>query len=579
MSNPARPYSPQVNSADAPPGRFRTLQYQPTAGEQWYHILFGHVPRYQMDFILRPELPSRKFRPQHFAHLGPLIKFLAPSSGMHYGVAIGNLSSNDTQHVPGRGGLSVCVTTRVAELRDHAQRESPVFAHGLVIVDEPLDPDKFAVSVETFAERVLTDGLAFYRAYYSSGQADHFDRVFGYVRSLRDLPSPCGLVEEEPIIVEERPPFNQIIVDCRGVDFRMVLRLASKLGVMLYRSSVKWTTITTGSEEFESRVHKGEDHSVAIRLICAGADIGDSECAVFNAARVLFCRYDELPSHPKELGTKLFGFPADREMIGGEAIHSRLPNPTDFDDFIDATELMQSIDLPAADLVRKLPLPGVAVGALASGSVPESVRPPTVPSPRRDHRAVLCSLAAVGGMLLGVGGCYGWLWLQRSTLIPNPLPGMVSEGPKNTEQRVERGLIERSSQGAMAADKVNAALADEDDPGHTQRLLVDQLRRATEPHQTHADEVANRAHQLQENSDSPSVRKIVQQVVEFQRQLKQMNKVADELVAPQQSGSVDKLLAQHCKVREEEESLNRKIKEFHFEREFSLSARAGAKSR
>ena len=75
----ARPFSAQVSSAEAPPGRFRTLQYQPTGGEHFYHVLFGHVPRYQMDFILRPELPSRSFRPQHFAHLGPLIKFLAPS--------------------------------------------------------------------------------------------------------------------------------------------------------------------------------------------------------------------------------------------------------------------------------------------------------------------------------------------------------------------------------------------------------------------------------------------------------------------------------------------------------------------
>ena len=84
-------------SADSA-GRYRTPQYEPVAGEVWHHILYGHVPKYQMDFILRPVVPYHRLRPQHLAHLSALIKFLSPALDEPYAFSIGNLSCDDTQH-------------------------------------------------------------------------------------------------------------------------------------------------------------------------------------------------------------------------------------------------------------------------------------------------------------------------------------------------------------------------------------------------------------------------------------------------------------------------------------------------
>lgn len=301
-------------AADAVPGRFRTLQYQPLPGERWYHILFGHVPRYQMEFILRPELPYRKFRPQHFAHLGPQIKFLSPSPMQNAAFAIGNLSSNDTQHIPGRGGLSLLVTTRVAELRDHAQRESPVFAHGLVAVDELMVEATLAQTLSVFLQHVLQEGQGFYRGYYTSGQADNLDRVQGYIRSLRDLPvldddnQPAAVFVQ--YIRDEPPPYNQILVDCRQIDVSRIVALMARLAVLLYRSNLKWSTVTTGSEPFEPRLHQGADFGVGVRLLCEGVSDEAIERHLRDAqpqSRAVLLGQDDLPSDDDELAARLFG--------------------------------------------------------------------------------------------------------------------------------------------------------------------------------------------------------------------------------------------------------------------------------
>ncbi|HNN90785.1 MAG TPA: hypothetical protein PKI03_00890 [Pseudomonadota bacterium] len=429
-----RSTSAQTFAADAVPGRFRTLQYEPVAGDGWYHVLFGHVPRYQMEFILRPELPWRKFRPQHFAHLGPQIKFLTPSAGQSFALAIGNLSSNDTQHIPGRGGLSILVSTRVSDLRDHAQRESPVFAHGLIAIDEPLQIAEMTRVVSEFTHHVLTDGLRFYRNYYTSGDAGNFERVHGYIRSLRDLnqnadsadPVAEGTDDAFVQYVRNDPPlYNHIFIDCRRADQASIIALAARLGVLLYRSNLKWSLVTTGSEPFEVRQHNGVDFGIGVRLLCDGVPDDAIERYVRDASeqsKVALLDYGDLPDEDLLLVSRLFG--VERAASSG-AVSGQLA------DHRSAPQLLPGAEgPPPAGLVRQVdgdwgePLP-MGVAPKDTDRDLTIVSPPTPGMERAVHQAVpapspsLPSPAAVGpvspspspqrrGLWLGLGlvlGC------------------------------------------------------------------------------------------------------------------------------------------------------------------------------
>ena len=523
----ARPFSAQVSSAEAPPGRFRTLQYQPTGGEHFYHVLFGHVPRYQMDFILRPELPSRSFRPQHFAHLGPLIKFLAPSLGMHYAVAIGNLSSNDTQHVPGRGGLAVSVSTRVADLRDHAQRESPVFAHSLVVIDEPLGTHQFAAAVETFAERVLTDGVSFYHGYYASGQADNFDRVFHYVRSLRELPAPTG--DSDPVchVVEDRPPYNQILIDCRSVDMRTVLHLAARLAVILYRTNLKWTTITTGSEEFEPRIHQGEDYSIAIRLLCGGSDVDQQSRTVPTGSRALCCEYDELATSDEELGASLFG------LGNRQAAHSL------------STDSIVELQLCEPEpIARKTPPP-----------LPAVLQPQPSPQPLSHTKLrPVGLLIGLIGVLLGVliGGLAVYVGLRANAPqgAARPVGKAVSVSPESAQP----GGTTPVPAPSLVPAPVPAARGEEQLGTH--RLVVDAVRRASEPLATYAEEMNRLAKERFEDGKTRPLERLLDETKSLAQKLEKLNRSADGMTSDESKYSAWRILHQYCAVKSEVDAVD-----------------------
>ncbi|MBL9043897.1 MAG: hypothetical protein JNM83_19950 [Myxococcales bacterium] len=519
----ARPFSAQVDSAEAPPGRFRTLQYQPTGGEHFYHVLFGHVPRYQMDFILRPELPSRSFRPQHFAHLGPLIKFLAPPLGMHYAVAIGNLSSNDTQHVPGRGGLAVSVSTRVADLRDHAQRESPVFAHSLVVIDEPLGTHQFAAAVETFAERVLTDGVSFYHGYYASGQADNFERVFHYVRSLRELPAPTG--DSDPVchVVEARPPYNQLLIDCRSVDMRTVLHLAARLAVILYRTNLKWTTITTGSEEFEPRIHQGEDYSIAIRLLCGGSDVDQQSRAVPTGSRALCCEYDELATSDEELGASLFG-------LGNR--QPELSPPTE-----SIAELQLCEPEPKARMTPP-PLPAVLRSQ------------PSLPQPRshtssRPAGLLTGLIGVLLGVLIGGLGVYVGLRANAPQGTARPVGKDVSVSPESARP----GGSVPAPAPEPAPAPVPSARGEEQLGTH--RLVVDAVRRASEPLASYAEEMNRLVKERFENGKTKPLERLLDETRSLAQKLEKLNRSADAMTSDESKYRAGLILHQYCSVKSE----------------------------
>lgn len=548
MSTTTRLYSGQAGPSELMPGRFRTLQYQPSPGEPWYHVLFGHVPRFQMDFILRPELPCRKFRPQHFAHLGQQIKFLAPAGGATFAAAIANLSSNDTQHIAGRGGLAVIVSTRVADLRDHAQRESPVFAHALIAIDEPLEAERFSAATESFVKRVLDDGLPWYQGYYLSGQSDNFERVYGYIRSLRDLPLPSNpdfdgavhLVNDEP------PPYNQILIDCREVEHSKIMRLLAKLGVILYRTTIKWTTITTGCEEFEPKLYHGEDYSVAIRLCCGPITSSEIERQVSAAGpgtRVLSCSFVEIPNSEEEIGAWLFGLPRHRQTVP-----RMQATPSSFEtkeqavvSAEDQTEIMTEVALGAiltAD--ADVPLEDAAHQPLRETQVPDDDAH-EIPRQVRslDRRPVwpliLCGL--IGVMTGSVGAWLGGrqdLWRADAHKIGT------------SSRRI--GSSQNGSQSDQAALPLRPADEVADEKFEAKRLLVAEIRERTEPMAASGLATYQRASRAADERPTPAWRMLQAESKEFKTRLEQMNHIATGLDEGHSVYKMKHLVDSYCHV-------------------------------
>ncbi|MFO0576896.1 MAG: hypothetical protein U1A78_23075 [Polyangia bacterium] len=558
--------------ADAVPGRFRTLQYQPTPGERWYHVLFGHVPRFQMDFILRPELPCRKFRPQHFAHLGPQIKFLSPASAMQFAVSIGNLSSNDTQHVAGRGGLSLVVSVRVADLRDHAQRESPVFAHALVAIDEPLEPDGFSHTIESFVGRVLNEGLLFYRNYYASGQADNFERVYGYVRSLRDLPAPDDSMQGSAACYssDDPPPYNQILIDCRGADGPDVLRLAARLGVILYRTNLKWTTITTGSEELEPKIYQGEDYSIAVRLICSGPSLEELEQQARDAAptsRVFGCSLAELPASDAELGARLFGLSVGMEAAPRDAALSSLTTmlqprmERDRDsDAAGAARTQAPVSLTASGLQLGDVLLSRPESAFLSPGAGAGEGERTQDGARPGSGWLLAFACGVVGLL--IGGAAVWM------LRPQFVPGSSAKARPEPPSLKVRELAAPSGRGeptvAPAAD--SAAPADvvtEDGGGQLafRRALAAELQQQAVPISELASRVQARARRVSDGGGSDPWRRLLSESERLKVRLDKLNHIVSVFGERRTVYGTSSLVESYCEVLSAQEAMNKIIRD------------------
>src|SRR4051812_9866628 len=113
--------------------------YRATPGTAWYHFLHGNVPGHQIDFMYRPDVPQGPITRQHFSHLARLVKYIEPRAGSPFAFAIGNLSRDDTQYEPGRGGIALIFALRIHGARDHAGRQDPPFCHAVAAADRHLD--------------------------------------------------------------------------------------------------------------------------------------------------------------------------------------------------------------------------------------------------------------------------------------------------------------------------------------------------------------------------------------------------------------------------------------------------------
>src|SRR5262245_31369391 len=92
-------WSPRRRSAmlgDRAGASYMVPRYRAPDGTVWFHVLHGHVPDHEIDFMYCPEVPQGLLTRTHLGHLSRLIRYIEPGAGCPYAFAIGNLSRDDT---------------------------------------------------------------------------------------------------------------------------------------------------------------------------------------------------------------------------------------------------------------------------------------------------------------------------------------------------------------------------------------------------------------------------------------------------------------------------------------------------
>ncbi|MEZ4300197.1 MAG: hypothetical protein R3B70_34945 [Polyangiaceae bacterium] len=293
---------PASDPHGAPSGRSPYLvpRYREDGDPDFYHVLHGTVPGHQIDFIYCPEVPQGPLTQTHFAHVARLLKYIEPLEKSELAFALGNLSRDDVQHEPGHGGVALIFSLRVLGVEDHAGRAMPPYAHGLVAVDRALDQAVLLDAITAFHRRFLHERPgrevgSFYRAYVRAMREDPesvsaFLRA--YVSQFDDLPKPGKSTLGWDFVAPDDAPCSRITVVHRDRErFSALASVAATLASVLYRSNVKWTTISSG---------RGLDIAggVSVRLIPR------SEVPREPDGRVI--RLEDLPADEVELAEKLF---------------------------------------------------------------------------------------------------------------------------------------------------------------------------------------------------------------------------------------------------------------------------------
>lgn len=234
-------------------------RYRAGGDPAWYHVLHGTVPGHQIDFMYCPDVPQGSLNQGHLGHLSRLIKYIEPRDAAPYAFAIGNLSRDDIQHEPGHGGVAVMFALRVAGVTDHAGRAMPPYAHGVLAIDRELDYTALLEAISVFYRRFLVHDPrdedatgSFYRAYWRTVQERPEaveDFLRDYVGDFDELPQPprstLGFEWEAD---EEMLPKRITIVHADDEPFASIAHAAANIAAMLYKSNIKWTSITSGRE-------------------------------------------------------------------------------------------------------------------------------------------------------------------------------------------------------------------------------------------------------------------------------------------------------------------------------------------
>lgn len=270
----------------------------------WYHVLHGNVPGYQIDFMYCPEVPHGAFTQTHFGHLARLMKYIEPRERAPYAFALGNLSRDDVQHEPGHGGIALIFGLRVEGVLDHAGRAMPPYAHGILAVDRALDHAALRDAALSLHQRLLLDERRshkdtsgqLYRTYARAvrrhpGLVERLLRR--YIDSFADLPQPGPSRLAWSFLADESAlPERITIVHPDDEPFARIADTTARLGAMLYRSNIKWTTISSG-REFDI------PGGVSIRFVPAGEATSDTAGLVVPI--------DSIPEDEATMAQTLFG--------------------------------------------------------------------------------------------------------------------------------------------------------------------------------------------------------------------------------------------------------------------------------
>ena len=286
--------------------KFSPYRYTPADDATWCHVLYGHVPGHQMDFIYEPALPAHSaLNLQHFARLRPLVKFLEPHPGDDLAFAIGNLSCGDTQHRPGHGGIALTASLRVPDAIDQIGRHRPVFCHSIVAADLALSADFLHKIGARMLQNFRQNGAETYRKYWNTSEEKRTPILTQYVSALDDLPLPEQSTQDGEHERFEPPPYNRVFVRFGEVGFDAILACASRMAALLYASNLKWTSITTGSEEELPQRADRKQVGLFIRFV---RDWGGLKETYEGDPQTRFIDLDEVPVVEADF-EDLFGIP------------------------------------------------------------------------------------------------------------------------------------------------------------------------------------------------------------------------------------------------------------------------------
>lgn len=291
-----------LDSSEAAAG-YHIPTYRAPEGTTWFHVLHGNIPNHQIDFMYGPDVPQGQLTPTHFSHMTRLMKYIEPQTHASHAFAIANLSRDDTQHEPGHGALGLIFGMRIGGATDHAGRQNPPFAHGILTVDRDLNYATLLEAAATFYRHVMYAGEAqsttsdFYKAYVRTmvERPDEVEQVLSrYVEDFGDLPrlrrSALGFDWE---CDEDALPRRVVIVHPDGEAFGTIAHAAAKIASLLYRSNIKWTAISTGRE---ADIPGG----VSVRFY------GERDVSGEDRRGVQLHRLEELPEDEAELAQLLF---------------------------------------------------------------------------------------------------------------------------------------------------------------------------------------------------------------------------------------------------------------------------------
>jgi hypothetical protein len=268
----------------------------------WYHFLHGNVPRHQIDFIYRPVVPQARLSQQHFSHLSRLMKYIEPHTYGGYAFCIGNLSRDDVQYEPGHGGIALIFSMRILGATDHAGRPDPPFTHAIAAIDRELTPASLLQAAMSFHRHMQFDtdseaaGRGWYHTYARCAMENPavVENVLqAYIADFEDLPPTGGSAQGAKWTAAAASlPKRVVIVRPSDCPFEDVAWCAARIAAMLYRSDIRWTSITNGRE---ADIPNG----VSIRIV-AQQEAGQAETGVVHFL------LSEVPENESELAAQIF---------------------------------------------------------------------------------------------------------------------------------------------------------------------------------------------------------------------------------------------------------------------------------